>query len=56
MYEKIQDDIFFTKTMQQQFEADYKAILPSIEATITEDIANDVKKIIEEMINTNSLS
>lgn len=56
MYEQIQDDVFFTKTMQQQFEADYKAILPSIAATITVDIAKDVKKIIEEMINTNSIS
>ena len=56
IYEQIEEDNFFTKTMQQQFEADYKAILPSIVATITEEIAKDVKKIIEEMINTNSIS
>jgi hypothetical protein len=53
--EKITQDIFFSKTMQQQFEADYNAILPSIKATITEDIAKDVKKIIEEMLNTNNI-
>jgi hypothetical protein len=56
MYEQIEEDVFFTKTMQQQFELDYQAILPSIKATITESIANDVKKIIVEMINTNSIS
>jgi len=53
--EQIVEDTFFTKTMQQQFDADYAAILPSIKATITEDIAKDVKKIIEEMLNTNSI-
>jgi len=54
--EKIEEDVFFTKTMQQQFEDDFKAILPSIKATITEEIAEDVKKIILDMIKSGSIS
>lgn len=54
--EQIKDDTFFTKTMQQQFEVDYKVILPSINATITEEIADDVKKIIKDAVDINNLS
>lgn len=44
--EKIQKDVFFTKMMQQQFDADYKSLIPSIQVAITENIAEDIKKVI----------
>ncbi len=56
LYEKIEEDTFFTKAMQVQFDADYKVILPSIALTITEDIAKDVKLIVQDMLNTNNIN
>lgn len=51
MIEKIKDDIFFTGKMQQQFDEDYKALLPSWKMTISADVANEIKNSIVDMYN-----
>jgi len=49
IYEQIKDDRYFTFEMKQQLDADYKVILPTWNATITDDIANDIKDVVVEI-------
>jgi hypothetical protein len=49
IYEQIKDDKYFTFEMQQQLDVDYKTILPTWKATITDEIANDIKDVVTEI-------
>ncbi len=49
IYEKIKDDKFFTFEMGQQFDADYKLILPIWQETITEEVASQVRDVVTEI-------
>ena len=51
VYEKIKNDTYFNYDMKQQFDADYKAILPSWKIAITDEIANDIKNGLMEIFN-----
>ncbi|MEA3498406.1 MAG: hypothetical protein U9R16_05020 [Campylobacterota bacterium] len=53
IYEDIKNDTFFTDDMKQQFNIDYDAIIPTWEATISEEIANDIKSVVMEIFNKN---
>ena len=46
IYEKIKDDTFFTHEVKQQFNIDYKVILPTWKHTITDELANDIKDVV----------
>ncbi len=51
IYNQIKDDKYFTYEMTQQFEADYKVIIPTWTETITEDIANEIKDVVTEIFD-----
>ncbi len=51
IFESIQDDTFFDDIMQQQFDINYKAILPSVKLNITQETADSIKNNISEMFS-----
>ena len=51
IYQQIKDDRYFTFDMTQQFDADFKVILPTWEATITDEIASDIKDVVTEIFS-----
>lgn len=51
IYKQIKDDRFFTFDMKQQFDADYKVILPTWKVTITDEIASDIKDVVTVIFN-----
>lgn len=51
IYQQIKDDRYFTFDMTQQFDADFKVILPTWEATITDEIASDIKDGVTEIFS-----
>ena len=50
VYEKIKDDSYFDSKMQEQFDLDFEAILPTWQNTITQDMADDIKDVVLEII------
>lgn len=51
IYEQIKDDKFFTDDIKQQFDNDYETIFIAWEATITEDIANEIKDVVTDIFD-----
>ncbi|MCK5110644.1 MAG: hypothetical protein KAQ94_03910 [Arcobacteraceae bacterium] len=49
IYEQIKDDKFFNDVMKEQFDNDYDFILATWEATITDEIASDIKDVVVEI-------
>ncbi|MDB2405596.1 hypothetical protein N9W00_01535 [Arcobacteraceae bacterium] len=53
--ERINENKFFTYSMQVQLDMDYKAMIIPVKSTITDEISKDIKNIIYNMLEESSI-
>ena len=51
IFDKIQNNTFFDKNMQEQFEEDYDMVYEAWQVTITDEIAQNIKSVASEIPN-----
>jgi len=56
LVERINENKFFTYSMQVQFDMDYKAMISAVRSTITDEISKDIMHIVYNMLEESSVN
>ncbi len=51
IYEQIKNDTFFEVNMIEQFNNDYENVISKWECVITDDVSNEIKDVVSEVLN-----